>query len=149
MLLIILLNLPFNLYFIYLELRLPNCTVNNFYNLWQNNSENSEPSSSDSSSESLYPSDRFSRRKEVKHSNITRVNLRLCKNNSYCQFCKNNGKSPTEYKSHELKDENGRVVCPVLKIYTCPICGETGSKAHTIKYCKRFVQIINRSNNMN
>ena len=36
-----------------------------------------------------------------------------------------------------LKDESGRVVCPVLYVYTCPICKATGEDAHTVKHCPR------------
>jgi protein nanos 1 len=39
------------------------------------------------------------------------------------------------YKQHILKDSVGRIVCPILRAYTCPICNATGNTAHTIKYC--------------
>jgi hypothetical protein len=29
----------------------------------------------------------------------------------------------------------GRVICPVLRDYVCPICYCTGDAAHTTKYC--------------
>ena len=38
-------------------------------------------------------------------------------------------------KGHRLKDFYGRVVCPVLRSYVCPICNASGDSAHTIKYC--------------
>lgn len=52
-----------------------------------------------------------------------------------CVFCRNNGESESLYTSHCLKDTEGRVTCPVLRAYTCPICGANGDNAHTIKYC--------------
>lgn len=52
-----------------------------------------------------------------------------------CVFCKNNGETLSVYGSHVLKDECGRVTCPILRRYTCPICGCSGDMAHTLKYC--------------
>lgn len=34
-----------------------------------------------------------------------------------------------------MKDELGRVVCPILSQYKCKLCGATGANAHTLKYC--------------
>ena len=55
--------------------------------------------------------------------------------NKVCVFCRNNGEAESVYSSHQLKDQEGHVTCPVLYIYTCPICGVSGKNAHTIKYC--------------
>lgn len=55
--------------------------------------------------------------------------------NKVCVFCRNNGEAESVYSSHQLKDQEGHVTCPVLYIYTCPICGASGKSAHTIKYC--------------
>ncbi|XP_012283866.1 nanos homolog 3 [Orussus abietinus] len=52
-----------------------------------------------------------------------------------CVFCKNNGESADYYKRHRLKDAEGRVCCPILRAYKCPICGAFGDRAHTVKYC--------------
>jgi len=52
-----------------------------------------------------------------------------------CVLCKNNGEREIYYKKHILKDSQGRIVCPVLRDYTCPICNTNGDRAHTIKYC--------------
>ncbi|KAH0950269.1 hypothetical protein HN011_010095 [Eciton burchellii] len=54
-----------------------------------------------------------------------------------CVFCRNNGEEETYYREHLLKDVDGRVQCPVLRAYTCPICGACGDVAHTIKYCPK------------
>ncbi|XP_072163528.1 nanos homolog 3-like [Diadema setosum] len=54
---------------------------------------------------------------------------------SWCVFCKNNGESEIVYGSHKLKSDDGRTTCPILRAYTCPLCGTNGDRAHTIKYC--------------
>ncbi|XP_072041680.1 uncharacterized protein [Amphiura filiformis] len=54
---------------------------------------------------------------------------------TWCVFCKNNGESEMVYGAHILKDSEGRTSCPILRNYTCPICGVSGDGAHTIKYC--------------
>ncbi|XP_071341996.1 nanos homolog 1 [Trachinotus anak] len=53
----------------------------------------------------------------------------------YCRFCKQNGESPRVYRSHKLKSVDGKVTCPILRNYTCPICEATGDYAHTRRYC--------------
>lgn len=62
------------------------------------------------------------------------------KNNKivHCSFCKSNNESEEIYMSHSLKDSNGRVTCPILKLHKCPICNESGENAHTITYCKEY-----------
>ncbi|XP_055519863.1 uncharacterized protein LOC129714342 [Leucoraja erinacea] len=54
---------------------------------------------------------------------------------SVCTFCKRNGESRKTYTSHILKDASGKVVCPILRGYTCPLCNATGDKAHTKRFC--------------
>lgn len=53
----------------------------------------------------------------------------------YCRFCKQNGESPRVYRSHKLKTDDGKVICPILRNYTCPMCEATGDNAHTRRYC--------------
>jgi len=53
----------------------------------------------------------------------------------YCRFCRNNGEKEEVYMSHITKEASGNVQCPILRKYTCPKCGESGDKAHTISYC--------------
>uniref|UniRef100_UPI00398E79A5 nanos homolog 2-like n=1 Tax=Pristiophorus japonicus TaxID=55135 RepID=UPI00398E79A5 len=52
-----------------------------------------------------------------------------------CTFCKHNGESRKVYSSHALKTEAGKVLCPILRNYVCPLCKATGDVAHTLKYC--------------
>ncbi|KAG8448482.1 hypothetical protein GDO86_015536, partial [Hymenochirus boettgeri] len=52
-----------------------------------------------------------------------------------CNFCKHNGESRTVYNSHTLKNQQGIIICPVLRKYICPLCGATGDTSHTLKYC--------------
>ncbi|XP_022094328.1 nanos homolog 1-like [Acanthaster planci] len=54
---------------------------------------------------------------------------------TWCVFCKNNGESEMVYASHVLKDGDGKITCPILRAYTCPLCGASGDFSHTIKYC--------------
>lgn len=57
------------------------------------------------------------------------------KSTDLCRFCRQNGESPRVYRSHALRSEDGRVTCPILWSYTCPICGASGDQAHTRSYC--------------
>lgn len=56
---------------------------------------------------------------------------------SYCVLCKRNGEVREWYTSHVLKDNRGKVACPILRKYTCPTCGATGDNAHTIRHCPK------------
>ena len=43
----------------------------------------------------------------------------------------------------------GKVVCPILYAYKCPICHATGDYAHTLKYCPMMPKGLNTGTNPN
>ena len=53
----------------------------------------------------------------------------------FCVFCQKSGKPIATQNSHTLRDENGCVMCPYLRVTLCPRCGATGDDAHTLKFC--------------
>ncbi|KAH8307629.1 hypothetical protein KR044_005897, partial [Drosophila immigrans] len=57
--------------------------------------------------------------------------------NRHCVFCENNNEPEALVNSHSVRDTHGRVLCPKLRTYVCPICGASGDSAHTIKYCPK------------
>lgn len=55
----------------------------------------------------------------------------------HCVFCENNNEPEALVKSHTVRDKLGRVLCPKLRTYVCPICYDSGDNAHTVKYCPK------------
>jgi len=56
----------------------------------------------------------------------------------FCRFCQVNGEEEEFYRNHSLRTDDGRVSCPILRDYNCPICNNKGGdQAHTIKYCPK------------
>lgn len=49
----------------------------------------------------------------------------------FCKICCDNGKSASEYKSHNIR-ERGVVMCPVLKETVCKYCK---TKGHMMSHC--------------
>ncbi|KAA0200875.1 putative nanos RNA binding domain [Fasciolopsis buskii] len=64
-----------------------------------------------------------------------------------CVFCRNNNEPFNVYTSHRARDRFGRVTCPILRQFVCPVCGGTGDRAHTIRYCPKLrnQSIVNTS----
>ncbi|EEC05412.1 conserved hypothetical protein [Ixodes scapularis] len=54
-----------------------------------------------------------------------------------CAYCRSSGQQRDFYMSHSIREGlDGPVTCPVLRNYTCPVCGNRGGdNAHTIRYC--------------
>ena len=53
---------------------------------------------------------------------------------------RNNGETESFYTSHYLKDAEGKVTCPVLYAYTCPLCGANGDAASTATKTQKWKQ---------
>ncbi len=121
----------------------------------RNHSESSTLSTSPSSSNESTNGDYFQRKELPSTKAYTAFNSLnfLAKSNTSklsvcCSFCKNNGEKEAIYTSHAMKNPKGKVTCPLLKIYKCPVCGMSGEDAHTITYCKKY-KVLKRENMLN
>ena len=65
----------------------------------------------------------------------TRAELERNYRGPSCTFCRENSEPFEIWSSHQLKNPNGTVNCPILRKYRCNLCGETGDNAHTRSYC--------------
>lgn len=51
---------------------------------------------------------------------------------SFCKVCCDAGKSELEYTNHCVKNNTGKVICPILLSQLCRYCSKNG---HTVSYC--------------
>ncbi len=61
----------------------------------------------------------------------------------FCPVCKKNGKPESEFLSHNTRDENENVICPVLLSMVCNYCKEPG---HIVANCPNKRPVTPRSN---
>lgn len=61
----------------------------------------------------------------------------------FCPVCKKNGKPESEFLSHNTRDENENVICPVLLSMVCNYCKEPG---HIVANCPNKRSVTPRSN---
>ena len=75
----------------------------------------------DSSQDRSSSSDMLNHQGKMKTSSKVNCNN---KRDTGCSFCVNNGESFEIYMSHTLKDALGKVVCPILRVHVCKLCGK-------------------------
>lgn len=61
---------------------------------------------------------------------IDQLIKRLINYLQYCRFCENNEEPAQVFNSHSLRDGAGRLTCPRLRKYVCPICHASGDNTH-------------------
>ena len=61
----------------------------------------------------------------------------------FCPVCKKNGKPESEFSSHNTRDENENVICPILLSMVCNYCKEPG---HIVANCPNKRTVSPRSN---
>ncbi|GAB6023128.1 Nanos 1 [Chamberlinius hualienensis] len=68
----------------------------------------------------------------------TNENGDIAKCRQLCVFCRSNGETFDVYTSHNVRNIEGKILCPQLRSYTCPLCQSTGDYAHTVRYCPKY-----------
>jgi hypothetical protein len=56
---------------------------------------------------------------------------------SFCKVCYDNDKPEKEFRSHNIRNKQGKVCCPTLLSVVCAYCG---IKGHGPKYCTRLAK---------
>ena len=56
---------------------------------------------------------------------------------SFCKVCYDSNKPEKEFRSHNVRNEQGKVCCPTLLSVVCAYCG---IKGHGPKYCTRLAK---------
>ena len=52
--------------------------------------------------------------------------MQFRRNNTFCPVCKKNGRSEEEYMSHNIRDNQNNLLCPILLNMICNGCGMNG-----------------------
>ncbi len=52
--------------------------------------------------------------------------MQFRRNNTFCPICKKNGRSEEEYMSHNIRDNQNNLLCPILLNMICNGCGMNG-----------------------